>query len=137
VTAAHYRQTMSVGLVAGYCLAVIFTLAAYTKSRSLDATVDAASVMLGRRLSPMVGIVIVCAEGIAAVLLSVPALRRAGGTVALILLATFSAGIFRSLRAGRTPVCSCFGATRAKPISSADLVRNGALAVLAVLSIVA
>lgn len=126
---------MSVGLIAGYCLAIVFALAAYTKSRTLEATVDAASVMLGRRLPRGVGIVIVCAEGAAALLLSVPALHRAGGTVALILLLIFSFGIFRSLRAGRTPACSCFGATRAKPISSADLLRNGALGVLAVLAI--
>ena len=55
----------------------------------------------------------------------------AGATVALVALAGFSAVLARALRAGVTTGCNCFGSVRAAPISRADLVRNAALAALA------
>lgn len=54
--------------------------------------------------------------------------------VALALLATFSVLIAVRLRAGDRPVCACFGQWSASPLGAHHLVRNAALAVLAVLA---
>ena len=60
---------------------------------------------------------------------------RAGGAVALVALAGFSVVLARGLRAGSTAPCNCFGAARADPVSSVDIVRNALLAVLALLAL--
>ena len=136
-TIQDYGRTMSVGLVAGVALAVVFVVAAFAKARFPRGTVEAASALLGRPLPLATAPLLVCAELFVAALLSVPTTRRSGGVASLLLLAAFSVSIGRSLRAGRRPSCSCFGAASRKPISSADLVRNGALGVLALLAIAA
>ncbi|MET0908849.1 MAG: MauE/DoxX family redox-associated membrane protein [Ilumatobacteraceae bacterium] len=61
-------------------------------------------------------------------------LRPWPAVVALALLIAFTALIGRALAQGRHPPCACFGAWSAKPIGPGHLVRNGALIVLAALS---
>ncbi len=70
-------------------------------------------------------------------LLALGSTRALGAVLALVLLAVFSATILRSLRAGRTPTCACFGSFSSASISSTDLVRNGALMTLAALVLLA
>jgi len=54
---------------------------------------------------------------------------------ALVMLIAFTVLIAVALRQGRRPPCACFGAWSAKPIGVGHLVRNGALMVLALLSL--
>jgi uncharacterized membrane protein YphA (DoxX/SURF4 family) len=56
---------------------------------------------------------------------------RAGSATALVLLAVFTAVLAHALRAGATSGCACFGTTATRPLSRRDLVRNAALAALA------
>jgi uncharacterized membrane protein YphA (DoxX/SURF4 family) len=58
-----------------------------------------------------------------------------GAIIALILLAVFSVLLTLRLREGEEIPCKCFGSTRTKPIAWTDLIRNGVLALLAVVTI--
>ncbi|HTJ76921.1 MAG TPA: MauE/DoxX family redox-associated membrane protein [Acidimicrobiales bacterium] len=71
---------------------------------------------------------------VAAGLLAAP---RVGATVALVLLAGFSAVLARAVRSGTVAPCNCFGTARADPVSSSDLLRNGLLAALALAALAA
>ena len=59
----------------------------------------------------------------------------AAGTSSLVLLAAFTALIVRRLGQGRHPPCACFGAWSARPLGWGHVVRNLALAALAVVII--
>ena len=59
----------------------------------------------------------------------------AAGTVALAVLAAFTALIGRRLAQGRHPPCACFGAWSATPLGWGHVARNAALMVLAVVVI--
>ena len=59
------------------------------------------------------------------------ALPRAGGVVALGLLAVFTGVIVAALRRGVSAGCSCFGSVSTKPVSSRDILRNVVLMALA------
>jgi hypothetical protein len=54
---------------------------------------------------------------------------------AIALTIAFTALIVRRLSQGRRPVCACFGAWSAKPLGPGHLVRNAAMLVLGVLSL--
>ena len=67
--------------------------------------------------------------------LSVPArTARLGALCALVLLAVFSVLVVRTLSRGRRPDCNCFGKLAGSAIGPRTLVRNGALAVVAVVA---
>jgi hypothetical protein len=125
---------MSVGIIAALLLALVFIAAAVAKGRNPTAVSIAASELLGRSVPAGTGILVVLLEAATAVLLAVPPTRQFGGIIAATLLIAFSSAIAQSLRSNRRPQCSCFGAFTSSPISSLDLVRNGALLVLAVLA---
>lgn len=59
----------------------------------------------------------------------------AAGAVALGALAAFTVLIVRRLALGEHPPCACFGAWSASPLGWGHVARNGALAVLAVVTI--
>jgi uncharacterized membrane protein YphA (DoxX/SURF4 family) len=59
------------------------------------------------------------------------------GVVALMTLLIFTGLIARRLAQGQHPPCACFGAWSAKPLGPGHLVRNGALILLAVVTIAA
>ena len=61
--------------------------------------------------------------------------RDLAAIVALLLLAAFTALVGYRLSQGRYPPCACFGAWSAKPIGPWTVVRNIALMVLALLSL--
>lgn len=67
--------------------------------------------------------------GLAAGLLLAP---RPAAVAAIALLVAFSAVLARAMRAGLRAGCGCFGATKAEPVSTVDLARNGALMLCAV-----
>lgn len=60
----------------------------------------------------------------------------AAGTLSLVLLGAFTTLIVRRLGQGRHPPCACFGAWSATPLGWGHVVRNLALAALAVVTIV-
>lgn len=57
--------------------------------------------------------------------------------LALALLVGFSAALARVLRrpVGERPACACFGRWSSRPVGAGSLLRNGALAALAVLAL--
>jgi uncharacterized membrane protein YphA (DoxX/SURF4 family) len=88
---------------------------------------------LGLPAARALAILVPLVELVTAVLLIVT--PRMGGALALALLAAFSAFLSRLVAQGSTEPCACFGQVRQRPISRADLTRNGVLIGLAVLTI--
>src|SRR4051794_20976103 len=60
-----------------------------------------------------------------------------GALAALLLLLAFIAGIANALRHGITPDCNCFGQLHSAPAGRETLIRNGVLAALAAVALVA
>lgn len=71
-----------------------------------------------------IALVVVAAEGSVGVLLVAQLWPRPATIVSLVMLMGFSALIASLLVRGRRPVCACFGASSAKPISWMTLARN-------------
>jgi hypothetical protein len=88
-----------------------------------------------RTTSRAVSAVVIMLEVAVPVLLVVPRLHRGGLGVAVMLLVAFGAGIAAALRRGERTGCRCFGAAKT-PLGRRHLVRNGLLAVVAVLALV-
>lgn len=65
---------------------------------------------------------------VAVTLLAAP---RAGALAALAVLLPFTAVLVRAVSAGSQTPCNCFGAARADPVSTVDVVRNAMLGALA------
>lgn len=74
------------------------------------------------------------AEIVTAVLLI--AVPPVGATLALALLACFSAFLAVQILRGTNEPCACFGQVRPRPIATVDLFRNSALGLLAVACII-
>ncbi len=127
---------MSIQLIAAIILAVVFGLSATAKSRNFDRTLAAVNALTGTDSPRATAHLLTMVETLVAISLIVPRTRAKGAILALILLTMFSALIARSLRAGRTPPCFCFGNLSSQPISNLDLVRNAALGILAVVALV-
>jgi hypothetical protein len=118
----------------GLALAGAFVLAAAGKLVRPDATASAFG-SFGIPRPHQAARVVPAAELVVAVLLV--AAPVAGGVLALVLLAAFSAVLLRAVRDGIRAPCRCFGAVREEPVSAVDLVRNTMLAALAIGSIAA
>jgi uncharacterized membrane protein YphA (DoxX/SURF4 family) len=73
------------------------------------------------------------AELAAAVLLV--AVPRVGAPLALTLLVVFSAFLAPQVARGSEEPCACFGQVGSRPVSPVDLVRNGGLMALALLTV--
>lgn len=121
-------------LVARLVLAAVLAVAAAGKLRDLDGT-RTAVIDLGvpSRVSGLVAAAVPLAEIIAAVALILPlrTVMMAGAALALVLLVAFTVVIWRTLAAGRRPPCHCFGARSNAPLGPDAIVRNAALAALA------
>jgi len=113
-------------------LAAVLAFAAGAKLADLDAT--AAGFRALRLPRPeRLAILVPSVELAAAVLLiAAPVL---GGALASALLVAFSGLLVVRLRQGVAAPCRCFGGVRTKPIGWTDLVRNGVLAALAVVTL--
>ncbi len=130
-----------VTLVSAFVLAAVFAAAAWAKARDPEGTRTGAiglGVPVGfaaavARALPVVEVVVVV---LLAVGVFVHAVAVAGATLALVLLGLFTLAIARTLAAGRAPACHCFGSRGAAPIGADTVVRNLALAALAVVVLV-
>lgn len=117
-----------VGAVAALVLAGVFAVAGVAKGRRPGATARAFAA-LGLPAAGLLSWAVPGAElGLAVLLWLRP---RAGAPGALALLGVFSAVLLRQLRSGATAPCGCFGSATARPVSVADLARNGLLAAFA------
>jgi uncharacterized membrane protein YphA (DoxX/SURF4 family) len=127
-------SAQGIGYAAAVALAAVFAIAAVAKLRDLDATArDFEGLGLPRavffsRMVPLAELSIV------ALLLIVPA---AGAIAALFALAFFTTVLIGRLRAGVHAPCACFGASRPRPISRRDIVRNFGMMMLAAASLAA
>lgn len=115
------------------CLAAVFAVAGCAKladRAGFRAALE--SFRLPRRLVPVAAIAVPPAElAVAAALLFAPT-ARAAALAALVLLAIFSGAMVRVLRSGSAPDCNCFGGIAQMEVGRGTLVRNGALAAVAV-----
>lgn len=122
------------GYVAAVVLAAVFVLAAAAKlARPHDASGAFRALGLPAPGALAWGVPVVELV-LGAALLAAP---RAGAAGALAVLGAFSAVLLRAVRAGVTAPCACFGTASSRPVSSADLVRNGLLGVLAACALLA
>lgn len=123
--------------IAAATLGITFLLAAIAKGRDQPGTREGAiGLGIASRYGSLVARALPVAESIAAILVVIPPFRRIGAAVCLMLLASFSFAIATALRAGRTPICHCFGTRSRRPIDSSLLSRNAALSALALVVLV-
>jgi peroxiredoxin len=88
------------------------------------------------RLAGAGGLLLPLAEAALAAAMCVTATARAGAAGALLLLVAFAAVIAGAMRRGRAPDCHCFGQLYSEPAGKSTLIRNGALAAVAVFVLV-
>jgi len=119
--------------IARVSLAGVFTVAGVGKLLDLPGSRRTmAAFGLPPKLAARAGTVLPFVELAVAAALILEPTARWGGVAALGLLLVFVGGITNSLARGRTPDCNCFGQLSAKPIGYRTLLRNAALAALAV-----
>jgi uncharacterized membrane protein YphA (DoxX/SURF4 family)/peroxiredoxin len=119
-------------------LAVVFATAGVGKLLDRDGSVRALRDFgVGRRLAGVGGTALPIAELLIALALLFPTTATAGAIGALLLLLAFIVGISRAIINGTQPDCHCFGSIHSEPAGPSTLVRNGILAVLALIVAVA
>lgn len=108
-------------------LAAVFALAAGSKiRRPRGDEMHALGLPYPRALAVVVPIVELAT---AIALLVAP---RSGAVAAIVLLAAFTAVLVRTIRSGRGVSCGCLGSLSDEPVTWTTVLRNGALAVMAV-----
>ena len=122
----------AVAVVAAVLLAIVFVRAGVAKLNRHEPTARAFAAMALPMPRALARIVPLVELALAVALVTSP---RVGGALALALIALFSAVLVRNV--GAETGCGCFGAAHTNPISRADLIRNAALAALAIVAVVA
>jgi uncharacterized membrane protein YphA (DoxX/SURF4 family) len=119
--------------VAGACavvLAALLTVAAVAKLRDRPGTARSFS-ELGLRPARLLAGAVPASELVAAAaLIARPA---AGGALAALLLAGFTAVL--AIGRHKAAPCACFGSSGSRPVTTADIVRNGILLTAALLAL--
>ena len=123
-----------VGYGCAFLLAFVFVRAAVAKLNRPEVTA-AAFAEMGLPAAGLLSRAVPALElALAVTLVAAPVV---GGVAALIVLALFTAVLARQLATGSEAGCGCFGSSATRPVSGVDLARNGVLAGLAVLAVVA
>ena len=122
-------------------IAVVFVVSTASKltSRSAFADFVASARNIGglrRRQAGPVATVVIAVEAAAAVLTAVPATAAAGLCLSTGVLVGFAYAVARAVRQRRAGPCRCFGPSRT-PLGRGQVVRNLALAVVAVSGVLA
>ena len=126
--------TLAVRLI----LAAVFAVAGIAKLMDRDAARQAVRAFdVPRPLVAPVAIILPLMELAVATALVITATAVAGASGALALLVVFLAGIMVTMARGKQPDCQCFGQIHRAPIGWKTLARNGVLAALAGLVVVA
>lgn len=124
-------------LLARLLLAGVFVVAGVAKLADLPGSRKAVAAFgVPGRLADPFGLLLPLAELAVAVLLLPVATAWWGALGALVLLLLFVAGIGANLARGRTPDCHCFGQLHSAPAGPSTLIRNGALALVALFIVV-
>lgn len=131
----------SVSIVSFVVLAAVFLSAAWAKWRDPAGTrTGAVDLGVPDRWAGGVARVLPMAEAVVVVSLAVGVVIRpvavVGAGAALTLLAAFTVAVVRTLRAGRSPRCHCFGSRGGSPIGADTVVRNLALSALALVVLI-
>ena len=122
------------GYACAVVLAAVFVRAGVAKAvRPAETT--AGFVALGVPAAALTARVVPALELLLALVLL--ALPRAGAIVAMVLLVTFTGFLARSLRAGLSAGCNCFGQASVRPLSGVDLLRNSLLVLTAAAALLA
>jgi hypothetical protein len=115
-----------------WILLAVFVVAAVAKLLDLEGTRRALREFgVPARFVRGLALVLPVAELTVAAALVPAATAPWGGVAALLLLGVFGAAIARSLAAGRTPDCHCFGNLHSAPAGWSTLLRNVALLTVA------
>ena len=130
---------MNVALVAArLILAVIFFVAGAAKLADVPGSRRAATAFgLPSRLAGVAAILVPVLELGVAAALAPDATARVGAVAACALLVAFAAAIARAIRRGEQPDCHCFGQIHSAPAGPSTLLRNAALAAMALFVAVA
>lgn len=121
-----------VSYAAALVLAAVFAWAGVAKLRAGTSTTITFTT-LGLPAAGALATVVPLAElALAAGLVLVPGWAA---VVALPVLAGFTAYLARAVRAGTVVSCGCFGSARHTPVSAVELVRNGFLALAALVAV--
>ena len=125
-------------LVARIVLAAVFATAGIGKLFDLDGSRKAmADFGVPERFARAAGTVLPVVELIVAFTLLPEPTGRWGAVGAVILLLGFTVGISAALARGEEPDCHCFGTIHSAPAGRSALIRNGVLAAVALLVVVA
>ncbi|HET8586947.1 MAG TPA: MauE/DoxX family redox-associated membrane protein [Candidatus Limnocylindria bacterium] len=126
----------SVVLAARLLLTIVFVVAAVGKFMDLRGS-RASLVGFGvpEGLANPLGTLLPFLELAVAIALVPRPTATAGAIGAVVLLTVFVAGVSNALRKGEAPPCNCFGAIHSEPASPRTLVRNAALAVVAIVAL--
>ncbi|MEO6570170.1 MAG: MauE/DoxX family redox-associated membrane protein [Ilumatobacteraceae bacterium] len=124
----------TVSIMAAVLLGAAFVVAGASK---LAAGAAWPAQALGLGVSMPIARIVPIVELIIGASLVVQLARPWPAIAALTLLAMFTALIGLRLSQGRHPPCACFGAWSAEPIGAVHLARNGALAALGLLALLA
>ncbi len=126
-------------VVASIVLAGVFAVSGTAKARDVVGTTTAARSLgvpasLARVVARLLPIVELALSVGLVVGLLISVVRRVAAIGSVMLLGAFTVAMARTLRQGQAPMCRCFGALDERPISTETIVRNIALAALAVVS---
>ena len=124
-------MSSSLAALASFVLAGTFTVAAILKFRA-PAPTRRSLAGFGLPNPRLLAVAVPVTELTTALLLVID--RRTGGPCAVALLVAFTTLIAGRLVAGRRDSCGCFGTWSSRPLSWRDLVRNGVLTALGVVT---
>jgi len=128
----------TVALALRLLLAVVFATAGVGKLLDREGSVKALGQFgVGGGAARIGGIALPIAELAVAVALIFPPSATIGAIGATLLLVAFIAGISRALLLGINPDCHCFGQIHSAPAGPSTLVRNGVLAAMALIVLIA
>lgn len=136
------RQTVPmldvIALASRLALVAVFSVAALAKLRDRQATAEALKAFgVPEKIVLQTTYLLPGAEGLAALLLVIPALYVYGAVWSLLLLLAFTTAVVVNLGRGKRPSCRCFGEMSAKQIGAHTVGRNLALSAAALYIIVA
>lgn len=112
-------------------LAAVFGAAAVAKAARPRTTRESLSA-LGLPVPAILAIAVPAVEGLLAVVLVLA--PKPAARVSLVVLALFTAFLWRAVARGTAAPCACFGSSRSEPVSSTEIVRNALLLALAVVA---
>jgi uncharacterized membrane protein YphA (DoxX/SURF4 family) len=127
----------TVDVIARVVLAAVFITAGVGKLIDLDGSRKAMRDFgVPESVADAFGLLLPIAELVIAVTLIFRPTAQWAALAAFVLLLAFIAGIANAMRKGEAPDCHCFGQIRSEPAGRGTLIRNGVLAVIALIVLI-